>query len=239
MKNLNIAMEDISKSSEETAKIAKTIDEIAFQTNMLALNAAVEAARAGEAGKGFAVVAEEVRNLAQRSAEASKSTSTLIEESVKKAEGGVRIAKESTEAFEKINDGVGKVNDLVAEIAAASNEQSQGIEQINTAIGQMDQVTQSSAANAEESASAAEQLNAQAEELHNMTDEFTVSNAAAGRSSTTKAKRHGAASKKHSPEQHMPGGVASPKRLGAMSAKKAASPEEAIPMEDNAELEKF
>ena len=168
MDKMSGAIDDIKKSSDETAKIVKTIDEIAFQTNLLALNAAVEAARAGEAGKGFAVVAEEVRNLAQRSAEAAKNTAGMIEASVKNADNGVEISKQVGEVLDQIANGNRKVNDLVAEIAGASNEQAQGIEQINTAVGQMDSVTQSAAASAEESASAAQELSAQAEELRKM-----------------------------------------------------------------------
>ena len=168
MTRMSGAIDDIKASSDQTAKIIKTIDEIAFQTNLLALNAAVEAARAGEAGKGFAVVAEEVRNLAQRSAQAARDTADLIEGSAKNADNGVAISKEVGTSLEEIADGSGKVNELVAEIAAACNEQAQGITQINQAVGQMDQVTQSNAANAEESASAAEELSAQAEELTNM-----------------------------------------------------------------------
>jgi len=246
MKRLNEAIEDISRSSEETAKIVKTIDEVAFQTNMLALNAAVEAARAGEAGKGFAVVAEEVRNLAQRSAEASKNTALLIEDSVKKSEGGVRIAKEVAEGFQKINDGVRKVNDLVAEVAAASNEQSQGVEQINTAVGQMDQVTQSAAANAEESASAAEELNAQADELRGMTDQFQLSNTVAAKSSSgtahTDLKFQIDKSCSNKAPKPRKAEFAKPNRPASLRGQKKAqdqTAEDTIPLESTEELTRF
>jgi methyl-accepting chemotaxis protein len=165
MNKMSVAIADIERSSQETAKIIKVIDEIAFQTNLLALNAAVEAARAGEAGKGFAVVAEEVRNLAMRSAEAAKNTSSLIEESVGKAKNGVTIAASVASNLTQINESTVKVSGLIAEIAAASKEQATGIDQITQAVGQMDKVTQTNAANAEETAAASEELSAQAEQM--------------------------------------------------------------------------
>ncbi|MGW8256648.1 MAG: methyl-accepting chemotaxis protein [Thermoguttaceae bacterium] len=168
MHRMSQAMSEIQKSSLDTSKIMKVIDEIAFQTNLLALNAAVEAARAGEAGKSFAVVAEEVRNLAQRSAEASRNTAALIEQSIKSAENGVQLGKEVGETLQGITDSSRRVNDLVAQIAAASKDQAHGIEQINGSIGQMGSVIQQNAATAEESASAAEELNGRVAELNNV-----------------------------------------------------------------------
>ena len=173
MGKMSDAIDSIQKASTETAKIVKTIDEIAFQTNLLALNAAVEAARAGEAGKGFAVVAEEVRNLAMRSAEAAKTTSSLIEGSVASSKNGVTIAQDVAKTLSEIQGAVEKVNGLISEIAAAGQEQSTGIDQVNQAVQQMDKVTQSNAAASEESAAAAEELSSQSEQLRTLVGELT------------------------------------------------------------------
>ncbi len=175
MSRMSSSINRIKESSDQTAKIVKTIDEIAMQTNLLALNAAVEAARAGEAGRGFAVVAEEVRNLAQRSAQAAKNTADLIGDSVKFADDGVKIAVEVSKSFDQIATSAKKVNDLIGEIAAASKEQSTGIEQVNVAVTQMDKLTQQNAANSEESASASEELSSQAQELQAMVAQFSLS----------------------------------------------------------------
>jgi len=165
MQAMDAAMQAIKVSSDDIAKIIKTIDEIAFQTNILALNAAVEAARAGEAGMGFAVVADEVRNLAQRSATAAKETAAKIEGAISKTAQGVELSAKVSAALNDIVNKARQVDELAAEVAGASSEQTQGITQISTAVGQMDKVTQSNAATAEESAAAAEELNAQAETL--------------------------------------------------------------------------
>jgi methyl-accepting chemotaxis protein len=174
MIELTGSMKEITAASEETAKIIKTIDEIAFQTNLLALNAAVEAARAGEAGAGFAVVADEVRNLAMRAADAAKNTADLIEGTVKKIKNGSDTVAKTNDAFAKVATGAKKVGELVGEISAASNEQSQGVEQINKAVAEMDRVVQKNAASAEESASAAGEMNAQAEQMKEFVGELAA-----------------------------------------------------------------
>jgi methyl-accepting chemotaxis protein len=159
------AVGEITRSSEETGKIIKTIDEIAFQTNLLALNAAVEAARAGEAGSGFAVVADEVRNLAMRASDAAKNTSSLIENTIKAVRKGNELTNATREAFRENAEISKKIRQLIDEIAMASGEQSQGISQVSKAVMEMDKVIQETSSSAEESAAAAEELNAQAEQM--------------------------------------------------------------------------
>ncbi len=170
MGEMRQAMEQIKTSSTDIAKIIKSIDEIAFQTNILALNAAVEAARAGEAGAGFAVVAEEVRALAQRSAQSAKETADKIEIAIQNSNHGVSVSEKVAGSLEAITDKARRVDDLVGEIATASREQSQGITQINTAVGQMDKITQANASTSEESAAAAEELNSQAQVMRGAVD---------------------------------------------------------------------
>lgn len=165
MNAMRRAMDEIQTSSDEIAKIVKTIDEIAFQTNILALNAAVEAARAGEAGAGFAVVADEVRTLAQRSAESARETADKIEVAVRKSRQGVELSSAVAAALAQIVEKARRMDTFVGDIAQASREQNDGVQQVNLAVGQMDKVTQSNASSAEETAAAAEELNAQAVSL--------------------------------------------------------------------------
>jgi methyl-accepting chemotaxis protein len=174
MAQLNSEILLIRESSEKTAKIVKTIDEIAFQTNLLALNASVEAARAGQAGLGFAVVAEEVRRLALRSAEAAKDTANLIEGSMKNADSGTRSAVVAADNLTHIHQSAAKVAVLIAEIAAASKEQAAGVEQVSKAVMEMDTVVQQNASQAEQSSSAAEILSTKADDLSDIVGRLRI-----------------------------------------------------------------
>ncbi len=174
MNQLTASMADISTASQETSRIIKTIDEIAFQTNLLAFNAAVEAARAGEAGAGFAVVAEEVRNLAMRTAEAAKNTEELIKGTVKKVSDGAGVVTRTNDAFMQMTEFSTKIGELVGEITTASGEQAQGIEQINKAVAQMDKVIQQNSAGAEESSMASKEMNVQSGRMKSIVEDLTV-----------------------------------------------------------------
>jgi len=234
MDHLIISMEDISKASEETSKIIKTIDEIAFQTNLLALNAAVEAARAGEAGAGFAVVADEVRNLAMRAADAAKDTAELIDGTVNKVSNGSELVTTTNDAFSQVAESAAKVGDLVAEISEASKEQSNGIEQVNLAITEMDKVVQQNAANAEESASASEEMNAQAEQLRDYVGDLVqlVTGKKDQDSGIT-----GARTVKHAVHQPQPTSTGKKKML--IQSTKEVRSDQVIPFDDDDDFENF
>jgi methyl-accepting chemotaxis protein len=166
MGQLTLSMQEIATASAEMQKIIKSVDEIAFQTNILALNAAVEAARAGEAGAGFAVVADEVRSLAMRATDAAKSTADLIDKTSGKVSAGSQLVTQCSEGIDQIERASQEISNIIAQIASASDQQAIGVDQINKAVSSMDQVTQQNASHAEESASASEELNAQAQTLH-------------------------------------------------------------------------
>jgi len=174
MDEMTTAVREINQASQSISKVIKVIDDIAFQTNILALNAAVEAARAGQHGKGFAVVAEEVRNLAAKSAEAAKDTGGLIANSMEKAELGARIADDTAASLSEIVSGINESNQLITEIASASEVQSDGIAMINTSIDQVAQVVQQNSATAEESAAASQEMSGQADMLQQLISRFKL-----------------------------------------------------------------
>ncbi len=218
------AMQEIKASSDDIAKIIRTIDEIAFQTNILALNAAVEAARAGEAGLGFAVVADEVRSLAQRSAQAARETAAKIEGAIGRTSHGVTISQRVAQRLGEIVAKIREVDQLVGEVATASREQSQGVTQINTAVGEMDKVTQANAASAEESAAAAEELNAQALALNQAIAELSALTRGEAELSTTgePASDEHSAAPAYRPARPAP--AADPGRASALLAARSAPP---------------
>ncbi len=236
MAELTGSMDEISKASEETQKIVKTIDEIAFQTNLLALNAAVEAARAGEAGAGFAVVADEVRNLAIRAAEAARNTSDLIEGTSQKIQSGASLVGRTNTGFQAISESASKVGDLVAEIAAASNEQAQGVDQINNAVVEMDKVVQNNAASAEESASSSQEMIVQAEQMKGMVAELV--GLVEGRRNTPAAATRGASQTRSGFVSKAGTGAASP-RKATVSSPSSRTPEQMIPLDDAEAFSEF
>ncbi len=238
MAQLTTSMSEVTKASEDTSKIIKTIDEIAFQTNLLALNAAVEAARAGEAGAGFAVVADEVRNLAMRAATAAKDTAGLIEGTVKQVHESTILLQATNEDFGGVAQISKKVSNLINEISSASEEQSRGIDQISSAVLDMDRVTQQNAATAEESASASEELSAQSEVMRSTVqglavlvggavNPFAVQNATAGLQKSRREQRptsHG----------HLDLKKPSPQRTKVLPAGQGGTDaKHVIPMEDD------
>jgi len=221
------AMVDLKQSSNEIAKIIKVIDEIAFQTNLLSLNAAVEAARAGEAGKGFAVVAEEVRSLAQRSAQAAKDTASIIERNISLSDNSAGLAKHVNESLSQIDIEANKVSELLEEIATATEEQSRGVHEINKAIQQMEQVMQSNSSTADESAAASKELANQAEHVNQIVNVLTI--LVKGATSANRNTQIVLNTTQKAVSQHAPRTYS---KSTLMLPQKSSKPEEMIPLND-------
>ncbi|MFN7978454.1 MAG: methyl-accepting chemotaxis protein [Vicinamibacterales bacterium] len=226
LEDMVTSMQSIQDASQQVARIIKTIDEIAFQTNILALNAAVEAARAGEAGMGFAVVADEVRKLAQRSAQAARDTAGLIDASLAKTQAGTRTVQQVADAIGAITESVSQVKMLVDEVSEASQQQAQGIDQVSHAVSQMEKVTQTTAATAEESAAAGEELTSQAERALQLVSQLQ---AVVGGSVVEAAPRAAVATPAKTPA-HV--ATAAPGKVVRMPAKTVSPAEAAIPFDD-------
>jgi len=203
--SLTKAMQEISQASDQMAKIIKTIDDVAFQTNLLALNAAVEAARAGEAGAGFAVVAAEIRNVAMRAADTAKSTAILIRDTAQKIASGSELASRTHLAFHELASRSKKVEDLITEIAASSQDQTQGIGQISKSVAAMDKATQINSTSAEETASVSKELNSQAKSINDMANQLMALIGGARVNDTLPPQRRAASRKEQGGMRHSPG----------------------------------
>ncbi|MCX7822493.1 MAG: methyl-accepting chemotaxis protein [Syntrophobacterales bacterium] len=234
MNQIAQSMAEIARASDETQKIIKTIDEIAFQTNLLALNAAVEAARAGEAGAGFAVVADEVRSLAMRAAEAAKNTAKLIEQTSSRVREGVQVVEKASRSFAEVKNSVGKVGELIGEVSEASKEQAEGIDQINKAISELDKVVQKNAATAEEAAAAAEELNAQAFQMRDYVSQLlTVIGSRAAEAQKIQLTDQKSISKRKILPKQISKAKGEPPQKPVKAKEKEIRPEAVIPLDEN------
>ncbi len=231
MYELTMSVAGIIQTSQETSRIVKTIDEIAFQTNLLALNAAIEAARAGEAGAGFAVVADEVRNLSMRAAGAAKNTSELIEQIVNKIEAGSESVAKADKAFSEVSNISAKVGELVGEIAISSGDQANGIDLANKAVCEMDKITQQNAASAEETSSTSEEMSGQAEQVKAIVDELSKLIRGGGRKKLIRPPSENRQAERENAPEMMPFTTYEAKSVSIKQ--KGMRPEQLIPLDDD------